>query len=249
MTELVLEARGLTKCFGAVRATDGASLDLRTGEIHALIGPNGAGKSTLIAQLAGAIAPDAGTIWFAGREVTGLSMAARARAGLGRTFQISSLALDLSARRNVMMAVQGRLGSSFRFWRRARQEAALVTPADAALARVGLGERAHIAVGTLSHGERRLVEVAAALALEPRLLLLDEPMAGLGLDGTEALTQLLAKLRDECPILLIEHDMDAVFRLADRISVLVSGRVIATGPPATIREDPAVQAAYLGTAA
>jgi len=242
----VLRIEGLTKSFGALKATDAVDLDLRQGEIHALIGPNGAGKSTLIGQIAGWLKPDAGRIRLDGRDVTDLSVAARARLGLGRSFQVSSLALDLSARRNVMLAVQARAGSSFRFWRPVRSDPELTGPADAVLGEVGLGDRADLPVSALSHGERRLVEVACALALRPKALLLDEPMAGLGPDGTEALTVLLAALRAQAPILLVEHDMDAVFRLADRISVLVGGRVLMTGTAEQVRASAAVREAYLG---
>lgn len=241
-----LAVEGLRKAFGGLTATDDVSLDLRAGEIHALIGPNGAGKSTLIGQIAGWIAPDAGCVRLAGRDVTGLGVAERARLGLGRSFQVSSLAAPLSARRNVMLAAQAREGSSFRFWGQVRRDRALVAAAEAALARVGLAGRGNVPTAELSHGERRLVEVACALALGPKALLLDEPMAGLGAEGSGALADLLETLKAEAPILLVEHDMDAVFRLADRVSVLVAGRVIASGPVAEIRADPKVRRAYLG---
>lgn len=246
MAEPVLAVERLEKAFGGLKATDGVSLDLQPGEIHALIGPNGAGKSTLIGQIAGWIRPDAGRVTLGGEDVTDLSVAARARRGLGRSFQVSSLAAPLSARRNVMLSVQAREGSSFRFWRQTRADRRLTEPAEEALARVGLSDRAHLPVSELSHGERRQVEVACALALKPRALLLDEPMAGLGPEGSAMLTELLERLKAETPILLVEHDMDAVFRLADRISVLVYGRVIAQGGVEEIRRDPAVREAYLG---
>ncbi|MCL5775691.1 ATP-binding cassette domain-containing protein [Limibaculum sp. FT325] len=246
MAEPVLSLRGLSKSFGALKATDDVSLDLRAGEIHALIGPNGAGKSTLIGQIAGTIRADAGEVWLAGREITGHSVAARARAGLARSFQVSSLAMEIPARVNVRLAAQGRAGGSYRLWGSAARDAALAAAADAALVRVGLSARADIPVAELSHGERRLAEMACALALAPRAFLLDEPMAGLGGEGTARLTDLLADLRHEAPILLVEHDMDAVFRLADRISVLVYGRVILTGTPDEIRASQAVREAYLG---
>lgn len=248
MTEALL-VQGLVKRFGGLTATDHVDLALRPGEIHALIGPNGAGKSTLIGQIAGLIKPDEGRVSLAGQDVTALSVAARARLGLGRSFQISSLGLPLSARRNAMLAAQGRAGSSFRFWRSARRDPNIVGPAEAALERVGLADRMDVPAAELSHGERRLLEVACALALAPRALLLDEPMAGLGPEGTARLTALLDGLRTEAPILLVEHDMDAVFALADRISVLVYGRVIASGGAEEIRRDPAVREAYLGEAA
>lgn len=245
MTE-ALSARNLRKSFGGLAATDGVSLDLRVGEIHALIGPNGAGKSTLIGQIAGWIAPDAGTVRLMGADVTALPVAARARLGLGRSFQVSSLALPLSARRNAMLAAMAPRGGPWGFVRPIRRDAAVRDAADAALARVGLSARAELPVAELSHGERRRLEVACALAGAPKALLLDEPMAGLGPEGSAELTELLEALKAEVPILLVEHDMDAVFRLADRISVLVAGRVIAHGDAGAIRNDPGVRAAYLG---
>jgi branched-chain amino acid transport system ATP-binding protein len=222
------------------------SLDLRPGEIHALIGPNGAGKSTLIAQIAGNLRPDAGTVRLAGRDITGLSVAHRARLGLGRSFQVSSLAEPLSVIRNVMIGVQALAGHSFRVWTPIDRDERLLAPAREVLSRMQLGHRADTPVAELSHGERRQVEVACVLALEPRALLLDEPMAGLGPEGTAHLTDLLETLKREVPILLIEHDMDAVFRLADRLSVLVAGSVIAHGDVDTIRHDARVREAYLG---
>jgi len=248
MTE-ALSVQGLVKRFGGLTATDHVDLTLRPGEIHALIGPNGAGKSTLIGQIAGLIRPDEGRVRLGEEDVTDLQVAARARLGLGRSFQISSLGLPLSARRNAMLAAQGRAGSSFRFWRPARRDPEVVGPAEAALTRVGLAERMDVPAAELSHGERRLLEVACALALAPKALLLDEPMAGLGPEGSARLTTLLDGLRAEAPILLVEHDMDAVFALADRVSVLVYGRVIASGAVEDIRRDPAVREAYLGEAA
>ncbi|MEM7669466.1 MAG: ABC transporter ATP-binding protein, partial [Pseudomonadota bacterium] len=246
MSDPLLRIDTLHKSFGALRATDGVSLDLKVGEIHALIGPNGAGKTTLIGQIAGGIAPDSGRIFLGGQDVTALSIARRAQLGLGRTFQISSLAMELSALRNVMISVQAIEGSSYRFWRSVRRDAALRSRAAGVLQRVGLFDRAGIPVAELSHGERRQVEVACALAIAPRVLLLDEPMAGLGAAGTKSMTQFLGDLKKEAPILLIEHDMDAVFKLADRISVLVYGQIIASGPVEQIRSDPAVREAYLG---
>jgi branched-chain amino acid transport system ATP-binding protein len=246
MTDAVLAIEGLRKSFGGLAATDGVSLDLRKGEIHALIGPNGAGKSTLIAQVAGTLAPDAGVIRLMGHDVTGLSVAARARLGLGRSFQVSSLAPPLSARRNAMLAAMGARGGAWGLVRPLRSIRAVTEAAQTALERVGLGARGDVAAAALSHGERRRLELACALAGRPRALLLDEPMAGLGAEGAGALTGLLEGLKAEIPILLVEHDMDAVFRLADRISVLVAGRVIAQGDGAAIRGDAAVRAAYLG---
>lgn len=246
MAEPILSIRDLVKTFGALKATDGVSLDLRAGEIHALIGPNGAGKTTLIHQISGTIRPDGGTISFLGRDVGRLDVAERARLGLGRSFQISSLAPEFSALRNVMLAVQARQGASFRFFRQVTRDRSLTEPAMAMLERVGLAERASTPAAELSHGEKRQLEIAIALALGPKAFLLDEPMAGMGPEGSKRLTGFLDRLRGEAPILLVEHDMDAVFALADRISVLVYGRVIATGTVEEIRSDPEVRRAYLG---
>jgi branched-chain amino acid transport system ATP-binding protein len=246
MAEPVLEIRNLVKTFGALQATGDVSLDLRRGEIHALIGPNGAGKSTLIHQICGTLQPDRGTIRLEGEDITRLGPAARARKGLGRTFQISSIAPEFSALRNVMLAVQARQGSSFRFFRPVMSDASLTEPAMAVLERVGLAERARLPASELSHGERRQLEIGIALALGSKAFLLDEPMAGMGPEGSKALTGFLDKLRAETPILLVEHDMDAVFALADRISVLVYGKIVATGSVDEIRRDPTVRAAYLG---
>ncbi|KNG92325.1 ABC transporter ATP-binding protein [Pseudaestuariivita atlantica] len=249
MSDAVLETRGLSKAFGALKATDEVSLDLRPGEIHALIGPNGAGKSTLIAQVSGALRPDRGSVRLEGRDVTARSVEARARAGLARTFQISALAMEDSVFENAALGALGASGRPWRFLRPVARDAALRDRAMAALERVGLQDAADTPVSALSHGQRRQLEVAVALTLQPRAFVMDEPMAGLGADGSRRMTGFLDGLRDEAPILLVEHDMDAVFALADRVSVLVSGRVIATGTVAEIRRDPAVQAAYLGDSA
>lgn len=246
MAEPVLEITDLVKTFGALRATDGVTLDLRPGEIHALIGPNGAGKSTLIHQICGTLRQDGGTIRFAGQDISRTGVAERARLGLGRTFQVSSLVPEFSALRNVMLAVQATAGSSFRFFRPVMRDRSLTDRAMAMLERVGLAERAHIPSAELSHGERRQLEIAIALALGSKAFLLDEPMAGMGPEGSKRLTGFLDGLRREAPILLVEHDMDAVFALADRISVLVYGRIIATGTVEEIRRDPVVRTAYLG---
>jgi branched-chain amino acid transport system ATP-binding protein len=246
MADPVLAVRNLIKTFGALKATDGVSLDLRAGEIHALIGPNGAGKSTLIHQIAGSIRPDAGTVEFLGSDVSRLGVAERARLGLGRSFQVSSLIPEFSALRNVMLAVQAGQGSSFHFFKPAMRDASLIEPARAALERVGLGPRASVTAAELSHGERRKLEIAIALAMQAKAFLFDEPMAGMGPEGSKELTRFLDPLRGEAPILLIEHDMDAVFALADRISVLVYGRIIATGSVDDIRKHPEVRRAYLG---
>lgn len=246
MVEPVLQIDNLVKSFGALRATDGITLDLKPGEIHALIGPNGAGKSTLIHQICGTLKQDSGTIHLAGEDIGALSAAARTRRGLGRTFQVSSLAPEFSALRNVMLAVQAKQGSSFGFFRPVLRDRSLIDPAMAILERVGLSDRARLPAAELSHGERRQLEIAMALALQSKALLLDEPMAGMGPEGSKRLTGFLDTLRQEAPILLVEHDMDAVFALADRISVLVYGRIIATGTVEDIRRDPAVRTAYLG---
>ena len=246
MTDPVLELRSLHKSFGALKATDDVSLTLVPGEVHALIGPNGAGKSTLMGQISGKITPNSGEVCLDGRDITALSVAQRARAGLGRSFQISSLIPEYSAQRNVMLALQARAGHSYRFLRPVMYDKALRDGAQAMLERVGLGARASVEAAVLSHGERRLLEIAVALALKPKCFLLDEPMAGLGSEGTARLVEFLETLKHEAPILLIEHDMDAVFRLADRISVLVYGRIIATGSAQDIRTNPQVRAVYLG---
>ncbi|WP_121630805.1 ABC transporter ATP-binding protein [Tropicibacter alexandrii] len=248
MTE-ILSTRGLCKAFGALTATDDVSLTLRAGEIHALIGPNGAGKSTLIAQIGGALSPDRGQVFLDGEDVTALPVPARARKGLARTFQISQLAQQDTVLQNVLLAAIGAARQPWRFWRPALSDAALRGRAEAALTRVGLEDHAATVTAELSHGQRRLLEIAVALTLSPKAFLMDEPMAGLGAEGAARLVPLLRDLKAEAPILLVEHDMDAVFALADRISVLVSGRVIATGTADEIRRNAAVRAAYLGDAA
>jgi len=246
VAEPVLQASGLVKRFGGLTATDDVTLDVRAGELHALIGPNGAGKTTLIGQLTGELRPDAGQVVFRGEDVTRLSTAARVKRGLVRSFQIVQLLDDDSALANVALGVQARLGHSFRFLRRAATDAALIDPARAVLADVGFEPaRMGLRSGDLSHGERKVLELAVALAAEPHLLLLDEPMAGLGPSESLRMTETLRALKGRIPMLLIEHDMDAVFALADRISVLVYGRIIASGTPEAIRADPAVQEAYL----
>ncbi|TCP62835.1 amino acid/amide ABC transporter ATP-binding protein 1 (HAAT family) [Rhodovulum bhavnagarense] len=246
MTEPVLEVRELHIAFGALKATDGVSLTLRAGEIHALIGPNGAGKSTLIGLIAGSLSPDAGQVRMNGQDVTGQDVAARARAGLARSFQVSAVAPDLTVLQNVVLAVQGARGGSYRFLRRALSDRSLTETATAQIDRVGLAPCRAIPAGDLAHGQRRRLELAMALAQRPRAFVLDEPMAGMGPDGAREMTVLLDDLRHEAPILLVEHDMDAVFRLADRISVLVAGRIIASGTVDQIRADDQVQTAYLG---
>jgi len=244
--EPLISVSGLCRSFGGVVATDGVDLEVRIGEIHAVIGPNGAGKTTLIAQIGGALRPDSGTIRFAGQDVTRLPAYARSRLGLARSFQITSIFHDMSVLDNVALAVQAHDGHSYRFWRPARTDPVLVTRAMAALARVGLeGRRDHNA-GNMSHGEHRQLEIAMALATAPRALLLDEPTAGTGLEESARMVELIRSLKADHAILLIEHDMDAVFALADRITVLVYGRIIASGAPSAIRADPEVRKAYLG---
>jgi branched-chain amino acid transport system ATP-binding protein len=244
--EPLLKVGGLIKRFGGIVASDNIFLDVEDRELHAIIGPNGAGKTTLIGQLTGEIMPNAGRVEFCGIDITTLPVYRRSAIGLARSFQITSLFPDFTALDNVALAVQAHAGHSFHFWRSARYDPQLRQPARAALARVGLGERADALVASMSHGEHRQLELAMALATMPRLLLLDEPMAGLGPDESGRMVRMLRELKQELSILLIEHDMEAVFALADRISVLVYGRVIASGTPAEIRADPAVRQAYLG---
>ena len=245
MSGPVLEARGLTRSFGALTATDAVSLTLRAGEVHALIGPNGAGKSTLIALIAGELRPDAGTVLLEGRDIVPLGPAARARAGLARSFQVSQLMPGMTALQNVMLARLPARGV-FGFLRPALSDPALTGPAMEALARVGLEAHAGEVVAALSHGQRRQLEIAVALAMGAKAFLLDEPMAGMGPDGSARLTGMLRALKRTAPILLVEHDMEAVFALADRVSVLVYGRILATGTVEEIRRDPEVMRAYLG---
>jgi branched-chain amino acid transport system ATP-binding protein len=246
VADALLEIEDLSKRFGGVVASDAIALAVPQGELHAIIGPNGAGKTTLISQLAGEIAPDAGRIRFAGRDITNLPIFRRSQLGLARSFQITSLFLDFTVLDNVALAVQAHAGHSFRFWRDARSQPELRTPARAALARVGLAARADVIVSKLSHGEHRQLEIAMALATTPRMLLLDEPMAGMGPDESARMVKALRELKRELTILLIEHDMEAVFALADRITVLVYGRIIASGTPEAIRANAEVRQAYLG---
>jgi len=246
MTDVILEAIGLTKCFGAVTACDGLNLAVRRGAIHALIGPNGAGKSTAVAQLSGEMAPDAGRIRFEGRDVTDWATHRRARAGLQRSYQITSVFPAFTALDNVALAIQAQRPHSFRFWTDARLDDSLRAPARAVLERVGLGERAEVRVTDLAHGEQRQLEIAMVLATGPTMLLLDEPMAGMGQAESRRMMEILKPLRGEVTILLIEHDMDVVFALADAVTVLVKGRAVATGAPDDIRADVAVRRAYLG---
>jgi branched-chain amino acid transport system ATP-binding protein len=246
MNDALLEVRDLRKSFGALRASDGITFDVLPGETHAVIGPNGAGKTTFISQLAGNLRPDSGRITFAGEDITELAAPRRARKGLARSFQITSIYPEFSALQNVALAIQAHAGHSFRFWRDARTDPELTEPARKVLAQVNLHERANVLAANLAHGEQRQLEVAMALATGPRLLLLDEPMAGMGIEESQRMIELLSSLKRKQTIILVEHDMDAVFRLADRISVLVYGRVIATGTPEEVRANPEVRAAYLG---
>lgn len=246
MTDPILDVRGVSKSFGALKASNNITLDLHPGEIHALIGPNGAGKSTLIQQVAGGLTPDSGTVHFAGQDVTALSTAARAQLGMGRTFQISSLAMEYTVLQNVVLGALGRRGDVFRFFKPVMKDKYLLEQAHAALEQVGLEAFHAFRTSELSHGQRRQLEVAVALTLEPKAFLMDEPMAGLGAEGTQRLMGFLDTLRHRAPILLVEHDMDAVFALADRISVLVYGEIIATGSVDDIRGNPVVRSAYLG---
>jgi branched-chain amino acid transport system ATP-binding protein len=246
MADALLEVSALRKAFGALQATDGVDLNVREGETHAVIGPNGAGKTTLIGQLSGMLRPDSGQIRFAGEDITRLPAPARSRKGLARSFQITSIYREFSALDNVALAVQAHAGHSFHFWRPARREPQLREPAMKMLQEVGLGARAEVVAANLAHGEQRQLEIAMALATSPRLLLLDEPVAGMGTDESQRMVQFLGTLKGRRTMILVEHDMDAVFSLADRISVLVYGRIIATGAPQEIRANAEVRAAYLG---
>lgn len=244
MTALVV--RGLTKSFGGVRATDGLDLDIEPYEIHAVIGPNGAGKTTLINQLSGELMPGGGAIRFGDADITYLPIQQRVSVGIARSYQITSVFLRFTALQNVMLAIQGRRGETFSFWRPVESDANLVEPAGALLERVGLSHAKHTLVSVLAHGARRQLELAMTLALQPRLMLLDEPMSGMSHQETSGMISLLKSLKGTCSIILVEHDMDAVFALADRITVVVYGRPIATGTPDEIRRDPGVREAYLG---
>lgn len=246
MVNPVLRIEDLHKRFGALPVTDGVTLDVAPGELHAVIGPNGAGKTTLINQISGFLRPQSGRIRFDGRDITTLPVHARAQLGLARSFQLTSILAGFSALENVALAVQARSGSSFRFVGRAAAEPALNRAAQAALEEVGLGAQIHAPAGTLSHGEKRALELAIALAMAPKLILLDEPTAGAGREESERLVALLARLKGRFAMVLVEHDMTAVFALADRISVMTYGRILASGLPAAVRSDPLVIAAYLG---
>ncbi len=246
MAEALLTVTELHKHFGGIVATDNVNLAVEQGGIHAVIGPNGAGKTTLIAQLSGQLRPDSGEIEFAGHSIVDYSVARRAREGLARSFQITSVVMPLTLLENVMLAVQGTGGHSFRFWAPVKSHRAMREAAMESLAEVGLDARADRIAGQVSHGEQRQLEVAMALAMKPRMLLLDEPMAGMGKEETARMIEILGRLRGDKTILLVEHDMDAVFSLADKLSVMVDGHVIATDTVEAIRDNDAVQKAYLG---
>jgi branched-chain amino acid transport system ATP-binding protein len=246
MAEPILAVERLTKRFGGLTATNDLSMSIERGELHAVIGPNGAGKTTLISQLSGTVLPDEGRILFKGEDITRMPPHERSALGLARSFQVTSIFLDITAEDNVALAVQAHAGHSFRFLRAARTDPELRGPARAALERVGLAARADVVAADLSHGEHRQLEIAMALATNPVMLLLDEPMAGMGVEESARMIETLRKFRQTHTILLIEHDMDAVFALADRITVLVYGAAIATGSPEEIRRNTEVRRAYLG---
>ncbi|BEV15486.1 ABC transporter ATP-binding protein [Herbaspirillum sp. DW155] len=246
MTRMLLETRGLTKRYGGLLVTDHVDLEIRPGELHAIIGPNGAGKTSLVNQLCGELRADAGTVCFAGREVTGQGIAQRARSGLLRSYQITAVFEEFTVRENVVLAAQGARRHGFGFWRGLLDQPDLVAVSDPVIAEVGLAAVADTCAGELAYGQRRQLELAMALAAEPRFLLLDEPMAGMSAQESAAVVSLLQRLKGRYGILLIEHDMDAVFALADRITVLVYGRVMFCGTPDEIRHHPEVKAIYLG---
>jgi len=246
MAEPILRTRSLTKRFGGLVATDALDFEVRGGEVHAVIGPNGAGKTTLVNQLIGELASDAGVVEFDGRDVTRLPSWRRALLGLSRSYQITSIFPEFSVLENVALAAQARHGHSFGFWRPAILEKDLTDLAAAALDEVSLSSKRNQQAATLAHGERRQLEIAMALVSKPKLLLLDEPMAGMGRQESESMVRLLGKLKGEYTMLLVEHDMDVVFALADRITVMVYGRIIASGLPGEIRSSVEVRKAYLG---
>jgi branched-chain amino acid transport system ATP-binding protein len=242
----MLELRQVSKRFGGVVATDEVTLDVKQGEVHALIGPNGAGKTTLIGQISGSLGIDRGEIRFQGRDVTRLKQHERVKSGLARSYQITSIFKRFSVLDNLALAVQARSGSSFSFWHPVAKEAGLFGQARTLADQIGLSQKIDSLAATLAHGEQRALEVGLALATQPKLVLLDEPMAGMGPEESQRMISLIGRIRAQVTVLLVEHDMDAVFRLADRITVMVDGRVIATGNPESIRSDPEVRRAYLG---
>ena len=242
----MLRLESISKRFGGLVATDSVSLEVREGEVHALIGPNGAGKTTLIGQISGGLSPDEGEIFFEEQKITRLRQHARVAAGLARSYQITSIFRSFTVLDNLALAVQARSGSSFSFWRPVQKETALFDEARAIADEISLSSKIDSTAGNLSHGEQRALEVGLALATQPRLVLLDEPMAGMGLEESQRMIELISRIRTRVTVLLVEHDMDAVFRLADRISVLVAGRIIATGRPEAIKSNAQVRQAYLG---
>jgi branched-chain amino acid transport system ATP-binding protein len=246
MSEPLLVADGLVKRFGGLCATDNVSLSIQPGEVHALIGPNGAGKSTFVGLLSGELRANAGRISFCGRDITRMPTYARAHFGISRSFQITSIFPEMTAIENVSLAVQIRQGHSFRFCRQTARDPSLLRPAREALKQVDLDDHADTVASVLSHGQHRQLEIAMALASQPKLMLLDEPLAGMGREESKRMVALLRSLKSKVTMLLIEHDIDAVFELADRLTVLVYGKVIATGSVDDIRNNPAVQRAYLG---
>jgi branched-chain amino acid transport system ATP-binding protein len=242
----VLEVKGLEKHFGGLHATRNVSMQIPKGELHAIIGPNGAGKTTLISQLFGELKPSAGAVYLNGTEVTGAKVNQRSRLGMSRSFQITNLVRDMTVRENIMLALLAGEGHAHRFWRRFDRNAGLKQKAEIALQRTGINDGFDRPVSELSHGEQRLLELSIALVGQPTLLLLDEPMAGLGPEESKAMTRFLSSIKGTVTILLVEHDMDAVFELADRVTVLVRGQIVAVGTPEEIRKDPRVKEAYLG---
>jgi len=242
----MLRLEGVSKRFGGLVATDGVSLEVAQGEVHALIGPNGAGKTTLIGQISGTVAPDSGEIFFEGTRITRIPPHARVAVGLARSHQITSIFRRFSVLDNLALAVQARSGSSFSFWKPVAKETALFDEARSIADEVGLSDRTDATAGNLAHGEQRALEVGLALATRPKLVLLDEPMAGMGPEESQRMIALIERIRSRVTVLLVEHDMDAVFRLAGRISVLVSGRIIATDVPGKIKSNEEVRRAYLG---
>jgi branched-chain amino acid transport system ATP-binding protein len=246
VTEPILKLTNLAKNFGGLVATDNLNFEVQPGELHAIIGPNGAGKTTLINQISGMMKPDGGQILFNGSDITHMSASRRCHAGLVRSFQITSILKNFSVAENVSLGIQARQGHSFKFWKPVKNDAALKEPVLKILSALGLGERAGVLAGNLAHGEQRQLEIAMALATAPKMLLLDEPMAGMGAEESEHMVKYLSGLKSQYTMLLIEHDMDAVFALADKITVLVYGQAIASGAPAEIRANEDVRRAYLG---
>ena len=246
MSEPLLKVVQLRKSFGGVVATDSLDFDVMPGEIHAVIGPNGAGKTTFVAQIAGMLKSDSGTITFDGKDIAGKNAPERSHMGLARSFQITSVFRDFTALENVSLSIQAHAGHSFRFWKRASTDRDLTDPAQKILDDVGLGDKALTLAGNLAHGQQRQLEIAMALATSPKMLLLDEPTAGMGTEESETMRAFLNEMKGKYSMLLIEHDMDTVFSVADRVTVLVYGRGIATGTPEEIRNNAEVRAAYLG---